>query len=84
MKEHIILGRFIEDEVKSALNEVNLDEDGLRQLLVHREEFHAYLMEGVRKFSAEVASDHNGLSRAPGLFHEWLPPPNWCIQDDHS
>jgi len=45
--------RFVEDAGDRALNEVLLDKDGLQRLIMRGGEFQAYMVEGVRKFTAK-------------------------------
>ena len=44
--------RFVEDGSNLALKEVNPDKDGLQRLFARGGEFQAYVVAGIRRFSA--------------------------------
>ena len=44
--------RFAEDAAEKALKEVGLDRDGLQRLIENGNEFQAYIIAGIRRFSA--------------------------------
>lgn len=82
LNQQVQYKEFVEDVGNRALNEADLDKEGLQRLLTRKEEFQAYISAGIRQFSSVASS--SGFSRTPGLFWQPMPQQDWRVQEDYS